>query len=82
MAKDTITGTSSSKTLRFNVLCRKMLKLAFEGSSSGGRYELAVKHMDKTLVEIMEIKANIAKSSCLEQRLLEWGSKGTSITRL
>ena len=71
MAKDTIAGTSSSKTSRFNVFCRKMLKLASEGSSSEDIYELAVKHMDKALVEIMEMKANIAKSSYLEQGLLE-----------
>jgi len=76
MAKDTVARTSSSKTSRFNVLCRKMLKLASEGSSSEGTYELAVKHMDKALVEIMEMKENIAKSSCLEQGLLE----GESVT--
>ena len=76
MAKDKIAGTSSSKTSRFNVLCRKMLKLASEESSSEGAYELAVKHMDKDLVEIMETKTNAAKSSCLEQGLLE----GESVT--
>ena len=61
MAKDKIAETSSSKTSRFNVLCRKILKFASKGSSSEGTYELAMKRMDKTLVEIMEMKANIAK---------------------
>ena len=51
-----------------------MLKLDPKESSSEGTYQLAVKHMDKDLVEIMKIKANIAKSSYLEQGLLEWGS--------